>query len=288
MNEEPEFTSVNEFYWAYWAKKYIDGSSAQIDTDLTKLQTVIDWAIGLVTISSFISASFSGLTDNAYLLIILCVPLPLLIIARFFSTVGVKYDVCKFDPRVPSSIMEAYNKLMDTKLLNLTRAKMVTGLAFISLAVGLGMYYILKNRTKNPYVNSLKLSIRSQDDKFDALGISGYLKDSTLIHLTVSAFVKPNIVERVIEKHLYFFNSPDKQFFTGVLVDCTAYKYSVNLEWPDTLSSGFLAMRMEIDRHGKIIESTKPKTKITPRDTIPQDPAAVERVKGLINSLKPK
>ena len=147
-------------------------------------------------------------------------------------------------------------------------------------------YYILKNQDKKIEINSLKLVLNQQDNKFDALGISGYLKDSTLIHLTIRSHINPEAIERVIEKELYFVNLPQKQFFTEILVDCTAYKYSVNMEWPDTLSSGFSAMRIEIDHEGKIIESTTQKTKKNNIDTIPQNPALAEKLRELIDSSK--
>lgn len=288
MNEKPEFTVANEFYWGYWAKNYIDNSVGQVDADFGKLQTVIDWAIGLTTISSFISAAFTDITDNPLILTLLCVPVPILVVARFFSTIGMKFEVDKFDPRVPSEIMGAYNDLMTRKLSNLKTAKFITLAAFIFLAVGLGTYYVMKNQIKNAEINSLNVELQPPKGKSDILGISGYVKDSTRIRLTIKEHLKVSGKDSVIENSFYVFNAPRKQFFTTVPVDCTAYLYSVNLEWPDSTTSSYLSMRLEIDEKGKIISSTSRKKEDKVAEPPIKNPLGAEKLKELEEASKRK
>jgi hypothetical protein len=255
--EEQSPKLVNDEFWLKWAYDLINTSPGNIDKQIARINTYIAALYTLYTGSSIVAATTKGITDW-WSVLLLALPYVPLLFGQFLGNAEVFTIGSNLDPRVPDTIVPAYVDIFNQKLKSLKSIKVTAFLGVTFMTIAFIYTFALKNKALNtsaPKENGFALAVAKEDAKTQQLEVTGYFRSKSQLKFYVSGNYKrvgkPDTTVR--QPPSFRLNTPSGEFMTSFQVSlitsfpgktkttppvsATATKYSLKVEWTDTLTN---------------------------------------------------
>jgi hypothetical protein len=173
---------VDQYYWLGFAKKEIDGTAQSLTDAAAKISTLVATFWGLYTMAFTIGVSVKKLNEDAIIMVLLVLPIPLLIFSYMAALWAQMPDLSLdgVDPRVPDDVMQYYNRNIKNKKNRLLASMIIFFVAGLSLAYAL----IEANFTHDKTDIKQVINILPKGSK---LFLSGDIPIKTMIKYSVKA-----------------------------------------------------------------------------------------------------
>jgi hypothetical protein len=216
---------VDDNYWFAFSEALISSATEALDKSSAKIESLVVWLWGIYTASAAAGVTLAGYLLPIWAKLVIALPSLLLVIV-YFCAVWIQSPVAiEFDPRSPTEIRLAYNKLIKTK-----RRRSEIGL-YVGLvaALSVGVALIAASMTRHAPTSGPSLEVelhRTSHHKY--LAVLGGLGGADSLRLTVTAS-RATLPDEVVSDG-YYRAGKDGVLQTSVELDSGFTRGTVSLE----------------------------------------------------------